>query len=263
MHCVEKSGGNTTRRVTGLDSDLSPRGRKLPTASENLTSRSLDTFPSTLSNSKAQEIIDGEHITSNILALSIEILSQIFNNGNGSISCFTCCFALFSHSFIPDQLRSIFSSPEIQFSNCLETIVIHSSSSRVHKEAGFLLCDFGRHTCNSNCFKNCHEFAPTHDICQYWMRRRPKRCPLSQSQDICKHCVPFLQPAIWVCAREFSISCCLMSSRLVCCFQISSKHPRGIQLSCSMLFSQAPQETWCVASEFRTCWRILVKDRGI
>ncbi len=72
---------------------------------------------------------------------------------------------------------------------------------------------------------NCHEFALTDDIRQYWMRRRPKRWPFSQSQDTCKRCVPFLQPAIWVCAREFSISCCLMSSRLVCCFQISSKHP--------------------------------------
>jgi hypothetical protein len=30
----------------------------------------------------------------------------------------------------------------------LETLVIFSSSSRVHKEAGTLLCDFGKYACN-------------------------------------------------------------------------------------------------------------------
>lgn len=52
-----------------------------------------------------------------------------------------------------ESLRNIFSNPENQFIHRLETIVMYSSSSKVHKEAGSLLCDYGRYACNLSNFQ--------------------------------------------------------------------------------------------------------------
>lgn len=96
---LEKSGANSARRVTLLDSDMS-KGKK---SSENLTPRSTDAFSSNSFNkAKAEEISEGENIASHILSQALEILSQIFNQGNGKLAlniftfpcifCFDSCF---------------------------------------------------------------------------------------------------------------------------------------------------------------------------
>jgi hypothetical protein len=145
---LDKVGGSATRRVTGLDSDLSPRVKKSFAASDNVTPRASDAAPSVLNNSKAEEILESENIAANILAQAIEILAHIFKQGTGTkaFCSFSFSFSFCFHSNLPDELRSTFANPENQFSHCLETIAIYSSLSRVHKEAGTLLCDFGRYT---------------------------------------------------------------------------------------------------------------------
>lgn len=92
---LDKVGGSATRRVTGLDSDLSPRVKKSFAVSDNLTPRASDAAPSILNNSKAEEILESENIAANILAQAIEILAHIFKQGTG-----TKFFSLFSFLFV-------------------------------------------------------------------------------------------------------------------------------------------------------------------
>jgi hypothetical protein len=61
-------------------------------------------------------------------------------------SMFSNCSALIIH--VSEELKDMFFNPEDQFCRCLETIIIFSSSPRVHKEAGSMLCDVGRHARN-------------------------------------------------------------------------------------------------------------------
>jgi hypothetical protein len=94
---------------------------------------------------------------------------------------------------LPDELRSTFANPENQFSHCLETIAIYSSLSRVHKEAGTLLCDFGRYTSKLSNYPLTQNFQKeAHTIIQY-QTRRPNQHRHSQSPDICKRYALFWQ----------------------------------------------------------------------
>jgi hypothetical protein len=91
---LEKSGAVSARRVTLLETDT-PKSKKTPAFSENLTPRGADAYLSNSFNkAKAEEISEGENIASHILAQALEILSQIFNQGNGA-RIFT--FSFFMH----------------------------------------------------------------------------------------------------------------------------------------------------------------------
>jgi hypothetical protein len=78
----DKTGGNSTRRTTLIDSDA-PKSKRLP-LSDNSSPRNLDASMNPLNKSKFEEISECESITSHILAQALEILSQIFSQGHGT-----------------------------------------------------------------------------------------------------------------------------------------------------------------------------------
>lgn len=191
---LEKSGANSARRVTLLDSDTS-KGKK---SSENLTPRSADAYSSNSFNkAKAEEISEGENIASHILSQALEILSQIFNQGNGKLGlniftfpcifCFDSCFQKNSGTFsrtrkiilviVWKQLSFFLLHPKFTKKPGLYSVILEN-----------ILVILSHHQTQS-CFATTHAFIQCRT-------RHLGSIRLSQNQDFYRRCAVFSQQMI-------------------------------------------------------------------